>query len=165
MEHCVKTAIVRAGKTFMLIMVATASLSSCAGMGSGYEIPTVSVQSFRPIDSDDGGGLPKFEIILHVINPNLDPLELAGISYSISLDNKELIKGVGADLPVIDGYSEGSFSVIAGFNVLAGIQLFRSLLEKDTDSFDYSFKAKLDPGAYKRKIRISDSGSISLSGK
>ncbi len=109
--------------------------------------------------------MPKFEIVLHVINPNLEPLELAGISYSISLDNNELIKGVSADLPIIGGYGEGSFSLVAGFNVFAGIQLFRSLMEKDTDSFEYSFKAKLDPGAYKRKIRISDSGSISLSNK
>jgi len=148
----------------VLILITVAALSACTGMGPGYEVPTVNVQSFRPIASDDGG-LPKFEIVLHVVNPNLEPLELAGISYSISLDNSELIKGVGADLPVIEGYGEGSFSVVAGFNVLAGIRLFRSLLEKDADTFDYSFKAKLDPGAYKRKIRISDSGTISLSNK
>ena len=127
--------------------------------------PDRSVQSFRPIATAGGGGLPTFEILLHVVNPNLDPLELAGISYTISLDNLDLIKGVGNDLPVIEGYGEGSFTVTAGFSVLAGIQLFRSLMQKDTDSFDYSLKAKLDPGAYKRKIRISDSGSISLSNK
>ena len=132
-------------------------------MGPGYEVPTVSVQSFRPIASDNGTGLPSFEIGLHVTNPNLDPLELAGISYTISLDGKDLIKGVGNDLPVIEGYGEGTFTLTAGFNVLAGMQLFRSLMNKDGDSFDYAFKAKLDPGAYKRKIRISDRGSISLS--
>ena len=132
-------------------------------MGPGYEVPTVSVQSFRPVASDNGTGLPSFEIGLHVTNPNLDPLELAGISYTISLDGKDLIKGVGNDLPVIEGYGEGTFTLTAGFNVLAGIQLFRSLMNKDGDSFDYAFKAKLDPGAYKRKIRISDRGSISLS--
>jgi LEA14-like dessication related protein len=132
-------------------------------MGPGYEVPTVSVQSFRPVASDTGTGLPSFEIGLHVINPNLDPLELAGISYTISLDGKDLIKGVGNDLPVIEGYGEGTFTLTAGFNVLAGIQLFRSLMNKEGDSFDYAFKAKLDPGAYKRKIRISDRGSISLS--
>lgn len=160
-----KTTTARLGKRFALIIMTVASLSACAGARPGYEVPTVSVQSFRPAASDNSGGLPKFEIVLHVINPNLEPLELAGISYSISLDNNELIKGVSADLPVIGGYGEGSFSLVAGFNVLAGIQLFRSLLEKETDSFEYSFKAKLDPGAYKRKIRISDSGSISLSNK
>ncbi len=134
-------------------------------MGSGYEVPTVTVQSFRPIASVDGGALPAFEIRLHVTNPNLDPLELAGVSYTISLDGQDVIKGVGNDLPVIKGYGEGSFTVTAGFNVMAGIKLFRSLMDKDSDSFDYAFKAKLDPGPYKRKIRISDSGSISLSNK
>lgn len=150
-------------KTFTFLMVALALLSGCAGMGPGYETPTVSVQSFRPIASSDGSGLPAFEIGLHVINPNLEPLELAGVSYTISLDGQDLIKGVGSDLPVIDGYGEGSFTVTAGFNLMAGIRVFRSLMAEDTDSFDYAFKAKLDPGAFKRKIRISDSGSISLS--
>lgn len=150
-------------RPFTLVLVALALLSGCAGMGPGYETPTVNVQSFHPVASPDGSGLPAFEIGLHVINPNLEPLELAGVSYTISLDGQELIKGVGSDLPVIDGYGEGSFTVTAGFNLMAGIRVFRSLMAKDTDSFDYAFKAKLDPGAFKRKIRISDSGSISLS--
>ena len=150
-------------RPFTLLLVALALLSGCAGMGPGYETPTVSVQSFHPVASPDGSGLPAFEIGLHVINPNVEPLELAGVSYTISLDGQELIKGVGSDLPVIDGYGEGSFTVTAGFNLMAGIRVFRSLMAKDTDSFDYAFKAKLDPGAFKRKIRISDSGSISLS--
>lgn len=149
--------------TFAYLMLALGLLSGCTSMGPGYETPTVSVQSFRPIASADGSGLPAFEIGLLVINPNLEPLELAGVSYTISLDGQELIKGVGSDLPVIDGYGEGSFTVTAGFNVMAGIRVFRSLMAKETDSFDYAFKAKLDPGAFKRKIRISDSGSISLS--
>lgn len=152
-------------KKLVLVLLAATSLSGCAGMGSGYETPTVSVQSFRPIATANGSGLPTFEILLHVVNPNLEPLELAGISYTISLDNRDLIKGVGNDLPVIEGYGEGSFTVTAGINLIAGIQLFRSLMKKENDSFDYSFEAKLDPGAYRRKIRISDSGSISLSNK
>lgn len=150
-------------KGLALLLAAAVLLCGCAGIGPGYEVPTVSVQSFRPVASDNGTGLPSFEIGLHVINPNLDPLELVGISYTISLDGKDLIKGVGNDLPVIEGYGEGTFTLTAGFNVLAGIQLFRSLMNKDGDSFDYAFKAKLDPGAFKRKIRISDRGSISLS--
>ena len=152
-------------KTLVVLAMVAALLTGCAGMGSGYEVPTVSVQSFRPLASDNGGGLPAFEIRLHVTNPNLEPLELVGISYTISLDGQDLIKGVGNELPVIEGYGEGTFTVTAGFSVMAGIQLFRSLIDKDSDSFDYSFKAKLDPGAYKRKIRIADSGSISLSNR
>lgn len=147
---------------FVSVLLVTGLLSACAGMGPGYEAPTVSVQSFRPLAATNGTGLPTFEIGLHVTNPNLQPLELAGISYTISLDGKDVIKGVGNELPIIDGYGEGSFTVTAGFDVFAGIQLFRSLMNKDSNSFAYSFDAKLDPGAFKRKIRVSDSGTISL---
>lgn len=150
---------------FVLLLAACWSLVGCAGMGAGYETPTATVKSFRPISSGDGSGLPEFEIVLHVINPNLEPLELAGVSYTISLGGHDLIKGVGNKLPVIEGYGEGSFTLNAGFNLMSGIQLFRSLMTKETDVLDYRFEAKLDPGAFKRKIRISDSGSISLSGK
>lgn len=150
---------------FALLLVTCWSLSGCTGMGAGYETPTVTVQSFRPIASDDGSGLPQFEIVLHVINPNLEPLELAGVSYTISLDGHDLIQGVGNKLPVIEGYGEGSLTLNAGFNLMAGIRLFRSLMAKETGGFDYRFEAKLDPGAFRRKIRVSDSGSISLSGK
>ena len=152
-------------KATTLILVVATLLTGCAGMGAGYEKPSVTVQSFRPIAADDGSGLPEFEIVLHVINPNLEPLELAGVSYTISLDGNELIKGVGNQLPVIEGYGEGSFTLNASFNLMAGVRLFRTLMETETDGFDYRFDAKLDPGAYKRKIRISDSGSISFSSK
>ena len=98
-----KPSLVARYRNLAVLVAAVASLAGCAGMASDYEAPSVSVQSFRPIATDDGGGLPTFEIVLHVINPNLEPLELAGISYSISLDDHKLIKGVGNNLPVIEG--------------------------------------------------------------
>lgn len=147
----------------ILALIATL-LSGCAGMGPGYETPTVSVQSFRAVPPTAGAGLPSFEIGLQVINPNLDVLEIAGISYTVSLDGQDVIKGVGNDLPTIEGYGEGTLTVTAAFNVMAGIQLFRSLMNKTNETFDYAFEAKLDPGAFKRKIRVRDSGTISLAG-
>ena len=84
---------------FTVLLAAGLSLSGCAGMSPGYENPTVTVQSFKPIASNDGSGLPKFEIVLGVINPNLEPLELAGVSYTISLDGNDIIKGVGGRQP------------------------------------------------------------------
>ncbi|MBT8088238.1 MAG: LEA type 2 family protein [Gammaproteobacteria bacterium] len=153
--------IMLAAKSALLAITVTL-LSSCAGMGSGYETPTVTVQSFRAVPSDTGSGLPSFEIGLHVTNPNLDPLELVGVSYSISLNGQKIINGVGNQLPVIDAYGEGTFTVTAGVNILSGIRLLRSLMDTTDGNFDYAFEAKLDPGAYRRKIRVRDSGSIAL---
>ena len=145
-----------------LLAVSGWLMTGCAGMGSGYESPTVSVQSFRTLPSSDGSGLPKFEIGLHVINPYLEALDLDGVSYTISLNGRELIKGVGNELPVIEGYGEGTFTLTAGFNLMAGIQLFRSLAAEDSDGLDYRFEAKLDPGALRRKIRVTHSGELSF---
>jgi len=139
-------------------------LSACAGMRPDYETPTVSVQAFRSVPSNAGGGLPSFEIDLHVVNPNLDALELAGVSYTVALNGHEVIKGVSNELPVIEGYGEDTFTVTAAFDLLAGIQLFRSLLNDTGSTVDYAFEAKLDPGPFRRKIRVRDTGRISLSG-
>ena len=108
-----------------VLLLTTVFLSACSGMRPGYETPSVSVQSFRTVPSETGTGLPSFAIGLHVTNPNLEPLKLAGISYTVSLDGQQVIKGVGNELPVIEGYGEGTFTVTAGFNVMAGIQLVR----------------------------------------
>jgi LEA14-like dessication related protein len=149
----------------VLVLALAAPLAGCVGLSSDYETPTVSVQSFRPAPSGDTGGLPAFEITLHVINPNLEPLELAGVSYTIALDGHDIIKGVSNEIPVIEGYGDGSFTLTARVDVIAGIRLFRSLMKQAGDSFEYSFEAKLDPGAFRPKIRVTDSGSISLSGR
>lgn len=147
-----------------VLVLTTVLLSACSGMRPGYETPSVSVQSFKTVPSETGSGLPSFQIGLQVTNPNLEPLELAGISYTVSLDGQKVIKGVGNELPVIEGYGEDTFTVTAAFNVMAGIRLVRSLMSKTNETFDYSFEAKLDPGSYKRKIRVKDSGTISLAG-
>jgi len=159
-DRKLRLSIYRAG---VLILTAVV-LSACSGMRAGYETPSVSVQSFRTVPAETGTGLPSFEIGLQVTNPNLEPLELAGISYTVNLDGQNVIKGVGNDLPVIEGYGEGTFTVTAAFSMMAGIKLVRSLMSKTNEAFDYSFEAKLDPGSYKRKIRVKDSGSISLAG-
>jgi len=136
-----------------------ASLAACAVLRPGYETPTVTVNAFRALPSE--GAMPNFEIGLEVINPNRDPLALAGISYTISLDGHDIIKGVGNDLPVIDAYGTGQVTVTASANLFAGIRFISDLMSRPKDSVEYRFSAKLDPGAFRPSIRIEDSGTLS----
>ncbi|MGB5626177.1 MAG: LEA type 2 family protein [Woeseiaceae bacterium] len=106
--------------------------------------------------------MPNFEIGLHVVNPNREPLKLRGVSYTVNLGGHELIKGVGNELPVIDAYGEGSFTLTATPNLLAGIGLVTDLMRSSTNSVKYKLEAKLDVGRIQPAIRISDSGEISL---
>lgn len=151
-----KTKIITAG----LLGVFTLILAGCTGMRPGYDTPTVTLSSFKAIPSE--GGLPAFEIGLRVINPNAEPLELRGVAYTISIEGHEIIKGVGNDLPVIDGYGEGEFKLTAAANLFAGIRLITDLMRSDRSTFRYEFEAKLDVGAFRPAIRITDADEIAL---
>jgi len=137
-------------------------LTACAGLRPGYETPTVTVQAFRPVPSDSMA--PAFEIDLHVVNPNREALKLVGVSYTVSIEGHELVQGVGNDLPVIEGYSEGDLTLYASANLFAGLALIRDMMSSQMDTLSYSFEAKLDPGALRPTIRVKDAGEVSLSG-
>lgn len=145
-----------------LFSVSLLMLSGCSAMRIGFDSPTVNVQSFKMVPGDGNGGIPTFEIGLRVLNPNAEPLRLRGISYTISLNDKRLMQGVGNNLPVIEGYGEGDVMLTATVNLLNGIQLFRTLMNTGGDTLRYEFEAKLDPGAYQPKIKVRESGEVSL---
>ena len=142
------------------IIVVGLALSACASMRPGFETPTVNVSSFRALPSESG--MPKFEIGLHVINPNSEALTLKGVAYTVSVEGRELIKGVGNDLPVIDGYGEGEFTVTATASLFEGAMLLKDLLNKPQDALSYAFEAKLDVGTFIPAIRVKDEGEFSL---
>ena len=134
-------------------------LAACAGMRPGYEDPEVSISSFTPVPSESG--TPAFEIGLHIVNPNREPLELEGIAYTISVEGRDLVTGVGNDLPVIEGYGEGDVTIQASASVFEGLRLLGDLMSKPRESLEYEFAAKLDVGAFRPAIRVSDKGQIS----
>ncbi len=135
-------------------------LTACAGMRPGYETPTVTVKSFRALPSD--GVVPNFEIGLHVINPNSDTLPLRGVAYTISLGGYELIKGVGNELPVIEGYGEGDIVLTASASMLSAIRLINDLMNQPSEKIPYEIAAKLDIGAFRPAIRVREDGELSL---
>ena len=135
-------------------------LGSCATLSPDYEEPTVTLSSFRALPSE--GMVPAFEIGLRIINPNSQALNLDGIVYTISLEGYELVKGVGKDFPVIEGYSEGEVTLTASANLLAGIRFVGDMMNAGSESLAYEFKAKLDLGGIYPSIRVSESGEITL---
>jgi LEA14-like dessication related protein len=54
-----------------------------------------------------------FQIGLRIINPNSHALNLEGIVYTVSLEGHELVKDVGKNFPVFEGYSEGEVKLTA----------------------------------------------------
>jgi LEA14-like dessication related protein len=142
--------------------VVVASLSACATLGDDFEQPDVTISSFRAVPA--AGAMPSFEIGLRVTNPNSTPLKLRGVAYTIELGGREVVTGVGKDLPMIDAYSEGVFTVTAAASLFAGIRLFTDLMNSPTDNIDYKIVTKLDVGAFIPAIRVKEEGQLSLTG-
>ncbi|MEM1080039.1 MAG: LEA type 2 family protein [Pseudomonadota bacterium] len=139
-------------------------VAGCASLNPDYEAPIVNVQSFRALPMD-GAGLPNFEVGLQVLNPNPEPLELEGVSYRISLNGQDLINGVANDLPVIEGYGEGTVTLTASISVIGSIRLVQRLMNEPQDTVEYVFSARLDPAGFGRTIRVEEAGQISLTGQ
>lgn len=138
-------------------------IQSCASMDPDYEQPTVTLSSFRALPSE--GGILTFEIGLHVLNPNSTPFRLEGVVYTVSIQGHDVVKGVGKDFPVLDGYSEQTVKLTATANLLAGIRLVMDLMNSPNQDLKYQFEAKLDTGGLGRSIRVKENGSFRINGK
>jgi LEA14-like dessication related protein len=105
---------------------------------------------------------PEFEIGLRILNPNAAALELQGIVYTVSVQGFELVKGVGRDFPLIEGYSEEEITLSASANLLTGIRFFGDMMTNQQQSLTYDFEARLDIGGLFSSVEVSESGSIDL---
>jgi len=144
----------------LLACLLIAVLPGCTSLDSDFETPTVTINSFRAVPSDSGA--PSFEIGLRVLNPNREALDLQGVAYTISLEGRELVTGVGKDLPVIPAYSEGIFTVTASASLFQGFRLITDLMNSPKEKLSYEVATKLDVGTFRPAIRVKDAGEISL---
>jgi LEA14-like dessication related protein len=135
-------------------------LGSCATLQSEFKEPSVSVTSFRALPSK--GMAPRFEIGLHVSNPNRVALALEGLSYSVNIEGRQLLTGVANDLPVIEGYGEGDITLLATADLFNSISLISDFMRQPRDSFSYEIIATLDLGGMYPDIPVKKQGQISL---
>ncbi len=139
-----------------------AAFAGCASLEPGFETPTVGVSSFRVLPSE--GAVPKFEIGLHIVNPNRSSLKLEGLVYSVSLEGHKILTGVSNNLPQIEAYGEGDVLLVATADLLNSIGLFATLLQSQQETFAYELDAKLDIGSFRPRIHVVKEGEISLQG-
>lgn len=144
----------------LLWLLCITLLSACASIVPDTDPPKVSLESFKALPSE--GGAPRFEIKLRIANPNTQALDIAGISYTVEILDKELISGVTNEVPRIEGYTEEVVTVEAGIQLFQLVQLLAGLGQTTTDSLDYRLSAKVDFNGFMPTQRIEESGSLTL---
>lgn len=143
-----------------LAIVLALVLTGCTSLQQDLEPPTVTVAGFRPVAGN--GGALNFEIDLHIVNPNRQDLNIDGLVYTISLEGKKLVTGVGKDLPTIEGYSEADITVTATAGMLEVFQVLGGLMASPKDTVSYDLETKLDVGTFTPPIEVQKSGVITL---
>jgi LEA14-like dessication related protein len=147
----------------LILFTAIAMLTGCATLHPDFEKPTVTVSAIRALPSDSIA--PRFEIGLHIINPNRTDLRLHGIAYILKLDGYKILTGVANDLPTIEGYGEGDVTLIASTSLLSSIRFFADLMNAQRNIVSYDLEAKLDLGGFRPNIHVGEKGQINLSGQ
>lgn len=135
-------------------------LSGCPTLIPEVDLPKISLESFRPLPSESA--VPRFEIKLRIVNPNRQSFDIAGISYGVEIQGKELISGVTNEVPVLAAYFEEVVTLDAG---LQGFQLVRLLAGAGKvagDSLDYRFTAKVDFNGFVPTQWVEETGSFTL---
>jgi LEA14-like dessication related protein len=145
----------------LIILAAVLMVTACATLYPDVETPTVTVSAIRALPSESI--TPRFEIDLHIINPNRTALMLQGIAYSLKLDGHKILTGVGNNLPTIDGYGEGDVTLIASTSLLSSIRFFADLMNAQPGTIVYELDAKLDMGGIQPTIHVNEKGEINLS--
>ena len=149
-----KAAIVLLISSLLLLM------AGCANLQHEFKQPVLSVTSLRALPAE--GLAPRFEIRLHITNPNRFALALEGLSYKISLEGHRILTGVANDLPEIAAYGEGEITLLATTDVFNSISLLADLMRQPRDSFSYELMAELDLGGIYPNQYVSKRGQLSL---
>ncbi len=146
-------------RTFLLSL--TLFLAACAGLSPNYEKPQVTVSSFT-LAPESSGLTPRFNIGLHVVNPNRTALPLIGMSYSVEVEGNRILSGAEPNLPRIEAYSSADIVIQASPDLFGSARLLNQLLSGQRHELNYLFKAKLDVGALMPYITIEEKGHFGL---
>ncbi|MFC3115988.1 LEA type 2 family protein [Cellvibrio fontiphilus] len=139
-------------------------LSGCAAMKPKLEQPTVKVTGLQLLPAQ--GLLQPIQVSLLVTNPNDRDLSLRGMSYTVGIENFDVLSGVSNELPTLAAYQETPIKVVVTANVLQLVRLIEHFGRNGMkENVDYNFSAKLDFSAWLPALRVNEKGSIPLVAK
>jgi LEA14-like dessication related protein len=102
-------------------------VSGCAGLGAYREPPRVSLVSIQPREM--GVLEQRYGLKLRIMNPNDTALPVAGMQYSLQINDREFAYGVSRQPVSIPAYGEAVLDVDVVSNLLS---VLRRLQEEST---------------------------------
>ncbi len=130
----------RASRCAALVLLAVL-FSGCAGLGTYTEPPRVSLVSIQP--KEVGVLEQRYALQLRILNPNDTALPVAGMQYTLQINDREFAYGVSRQPVSIPAYGEALLDVDVVSNLLS---VLRQLQEANTgkqESLTYRLSGSL----------------------
>ena len=145
----------------VLFIICSFVLAGCSSLQQKLEQPTVKVAGLQLLPAQ--GLNQPIEVSLLIANPNDRDLSLRGMSYTVGIENFDVLSGVSDQLPVLTAYKETPVKVVVTANVLQLVRLIEHFGRNGVkENVNYNFAAKLDFSAWLPDLRINEKGSIPL---
>lgn len=141
-----------------LITLLLVWLSGCSTIGQQLQEPDVKIIDVQLNKSMSN---PGFSTQLEITNPNIFPLNIAGIYYELAINGKEVATGTSTDAIYIASNDAATTEFFTGVNLFEGIALLNSF-SRSSSAPNYTLKAKLQLKGWPLPIVINRSGEIDM---
>lgn len=118
---------------------------SCATIQPLKE-PEVSLLGIEPIKSK--GMAPRFVLHLSVSNPNAQDLAIEGMTFSLAIDEQEVLSGLANNIPTLIAYGETNVDVEAKINLFDLFKLLANLSKSNNKDLSYNLSTTIDPEGF-----------------
>lgn len=137
------------------------TLCGCASLGRNVDPPTVRLISLQPLAGT--GFSQTFKLRLDVQNANAEAIEVRGLSYSVALNDIELLSGVSGKVPVLAPYSVTPLELEATAGMIGAVKFFTEWLDnKVGQTVSYSLDARFDIKGLARRLSVRETGTVPL---
>jgi len=152
------------------VLLCAMLLPGCAGLQPYAESPRVSLVSIKPLDMQMLE--QRFVLELRILNPNSVSIPVAGLSYTLEINQREFAYGVSQQAVEIPPYGEALLQVEVVSNLLNVMRQLQQLGDASGDGLEYRLHGRLGltghrqglPFDYAGKLAYRDSGSPAAAG-
>lgn len=137
----------------------TLLMTGCASLSPYRETPRVSLVSIQP--SELGVFEQRYRLGLRILNPNDAALPLAGMSYSLQINDREFAYGVSRQPVSIPAYGEAVLDVDVVSNLLGVLQQLQEAHAGTRRSLKYRLSGTLSLQNRPGKLPFDYQGELS----
>ncbi len=139
-------------------------ITACAALNPTLKNPDVKLVGLRMLPSQSL--LQKtIAVDLKILNPNQQDLTIRGITYTIGIENINVLSGVTNQVPQLKGMAETPVTLEVSADMIQLVRLVEYFSQHGIgENVNYNFAAEIDFSAWLPSMYVNKKGAVPLGG-